>query len=45
MNEKQKQLMSQLVGEAVDLIISRVKEKKWKIAEQDTRDDLNDIFY
>jgi hypothetical protein len=45
MNEKQKQLMSQLVGEAVDLIISRVKEKKWKIAEQDARDDLNDIFY
>jgi hypothetical protein len=42
-SHEQKQLANKIVSDAVDLIISRVREKKWKLAE--TREnDLKEIF-
>jgi hypothetical protein len=44
MSVDQKKLLNQLISDAVDLIISRVQEKKWKLAEQENGENLKDIF-
>jgi hypothetical protein len=43
-DKNQKQLANQLVTDSVDLIIERVKEKKWKMKEMKI-DDPNEAFY
>lgn len=41
--KEQKQLSNQLISDAIDLIIERVKEKKWKLAEM--QEDEEDVYY
>ena len=44
MSVDQKKLVNQLISDAVDLIISRVQVKKWKLAEQENGKNLKFIF-
>jgi len=45
LSDEQKQIMNQIICDTVDLVIKWVKEKKWKLAEQDSRTNLKDILY
>ena len=45
LNEEQKVIMNKLSCDTVDLIIKWVKEKKWKLANRDSRANLKDVFY
>lgn len=42
-DNSQKNLSNQIISESIDLIIDRVKVKKWKIKE--ASEDLGDVFY
>jgi hypothetical protein len=44
-SKEQQQLFNGLISDSVDLIIERVKEKKWKLAEEQEKEDSNDVFY
>ncbi len=44
-SKEHQQLFNGLISDSVDLIIERVKEKKWKLAEEQEKEDSNDVFY